>query len=184
MDCNLNAEEKAKKEEKKARRSQQGKERRRRMTADDREKERIKNREKYEHNRERKKANAKAWYENNKEKSRAINRRAYLKRAGQPRKLSERLLDSKQNASRRDLAWEITDEAAMVLFQEPCFYCNKAPDTKRWNGIDRADNSKGYVEGNCASACWPCNLAKGTMSVEDFVMLCHTVAAHHPKKAE
>lgn len=31
-----------------------------------------------------------------------------------------------------------------------------------YNGVDRKDNAKGYVTGNCLPCCWPCNYAKGS----------------------
>lgn len=36
------------------------------------------------------------------------------------------------------------------------------------NGIDRVDNDKGYVPGNVSPCCWVCNIAKGTMSLDEW----------------
>lgn len=47
-----------------------------------------------------------------------------------------------------------------------------------FNGIDRLDNSGGYVSGNIVSCCQRCNMAKGKMSAGDFIGLCMAVSAH------
>ena len=73
------------------------------------------------------------------------------------------------------------------ISMQKCNYCgiansNKAYDrtklkTKReistnfilFNGIDRVDSSKGYVEDNVVSCCKYCNTAKNTMSRDEFL---------------
>lgn len=37
-----------------------------------------------------------------------------------------------------------------------------------YNGIDRVDNSKGYIKGNCVSCCSICNTMKLSLNLEDF----------------
>lgn len=39
---------------------------------------------------------------------------------------------------------------------------------KECSGIDRVDNNKGYVEGNCVSCCFYCNSYKSDRLVKDF----------------
>jgi len=36
------------------------------------------------------------------------------------------------------------------------------------NGIDRQDNAKGYIPGNCVSCCRICNYAKHALTLEEF----------------
>lgn len=36
------------------------------------------------------------------------------------------------------------------------------------NGIDRVDSKKGYIKDNCVSCCKYCNVAKHTMTVDEF----------------
>lgn len=85
----------------------------------------------------------------------------------------------KRSAKERKLAWEITKEHARSMFESNCFYCDGPPQmaythknlsgSYAWNGIDRVDNSLGYIPSNCVSCCWDCNRAKGTLSHEDFM---------------
>jgi hypothetical protein len=42
------------------------------------------------------------------------------------------------------------------------FYCEILNINTPWATIDRKDNSKGYTEDNCVSACFLCNKIKGS----------------------
>jgi len=74
------------------------------------------------------------------------------------------------------------------LSNSPCHYCglshsreiedrlNESKDSKRLsdtilkcNGIDRVDSSLGYTNGNTVPCCKFCNMAKSTMSQENFM---------------
>lgn len=78
------------------------------------------------------------------------------------------------SAKARGYTWKLTREASETLFKAPCFYCGGV--SKRsyggfefyLNGIDRIDNSKGYVDGNCIPCCRPCNCLKGTGTSDEF----------------
>lgn len=52
-----------------------------------------------------------------------------------------------------------------------CFYCGS-----KSTGLDRVDNSKGYVLENCVACCWRCNSWKSTSSFKDFVLRCRAIA--------
>jgi hypothetical protein len=41
------------------------------------------------------------------------------------------------------------------------------------SGIDRVDNSKGYIPGNCVACCGTCNLAKRELTVDEFLTWAH-----------
>ena len=58
----------------------------------------------------------------------------------------------------------ITEDEFNFLSKNNCYYCGKPGP----NGIDRVDNSKGYVTGNCVPCCKHCNYVKGALSVTDF----------------
>ncbi len=84
----------------------------------------------------------------------------------------------KRSASDRNLDFNLSKEQARKLFEGNCFYCGIAPTISytnsnlsgkyAWNGIDRKDNSKGYIIENCVSCCKMCNFAKSNYSLEDF----------------
>jgi hypothetical protein len=74
------------------------------------------------------------------------------------------------------------------ITQQNCNYCGIEPNQKynyfknkvsasiyakengyfTYNGIDRVDNNKGYVEGNVVSCCWTCNRAKSDRNYKDY----------------
>lgn len=71
----------------------------------------------------------------------------------------------------------------MILSLSKCNYCGsqgtetaKSRASKstlsggalKLNGIDRIDNSLGYIEGNVATCCKMCNISKGDMSCDEF----------------
>lgn len=83
-----------------------------------------------------------------------------------------------------------------ILTSSPCHYCGKPPSqlaTKHrspkenrishwgdylYNGIDRKNNHKGYVLGNCLPCCKTCNRAKSNMRYSDFVAWLDRIAVH------
>ena len=57
-----------------------------------------------------------------------------------------------------------------------CHYCGKSPnkphrkcETFLYNGLDRVDNSVGYIESNVVPCCYICNKMKGDLSTEVFL---------------
>jgi len=88
----------------------------------------------------------------------------------------------KNNAKSRKIHFELTKEELKSLISQDCYYCGSQPSnivktfsgrTKdnrsvSYNGIDRLDNSKGYVLENCVPCCHFCNWAKKDKTVEQF----------------
>lgn len=92
----------------------------------------------------------------------------------------------KQNARNRGLPWEISDETFDELVSGNCAYCGATPspihrDTRYpipFNGIDRIDSKKGYVDENVVPCCPQCNWAKSDLSVGEFRNWVRAVAEH------
>ena len=97
------------------------------------------------------------------------------------------LKEYKRNARTRGLCWELADEDFDRLTSQPCFYCGLQPSmvkvAKRseftYTGIDRKDNSLGYIPGNVLPACQPCNFAKGRMSYGEFMAWIARLTEYH-----
>lgn len=91
------------------------------------------------------------------------------------------ILIYKRGAVKRGLTYELTVEQFTELTSSRCHYCNKPPNRTHlptakginkeyiYNGIDRKDNTKGYVIENCIPACTECNRAKGVLTYDEFV---------------
>lgn len=84
----------------------------------------------------------------------------------------------KNSAKSRGLEWCLTEEEVISLASKPCHYCS-IPSSSTfkptrgygnfdYNGIDRKDNSKGYVHGNVVTCCIICNQGKMARSYEEF----------------
>jgi hypothetical protein len=100
------------------------------------------------------------------------------------------------NAKTRGIEWSLLKEDFITLSTDKCFYCGIEPREnlisynpyirnceknntvidKQYaerkiiftNGIDRVDNNKGYILGNCVPCCTMCNRSKMDYSKEDF----------------
>lgn len=89
------------------------------------------------------------------------------------------------NAVARGLEFELSREQFEEITRRNCVYCGSAPanTTKynscgqyKYNGIDRVDNTIGYIYSNCVPCCKTCNFFKGNRSAEDFIAHCLKVA--------
>ena len=72
----------------------------------------------------------------------------------------------KRNAKIRKIEFKLTKDELKSIIIKDCYYCGALPSV--YNGIDRLDNSKGYVLDNCVPCCFNCNWAKSDMTVEQF----------------
>lgn len=84
----------------------------------------------------------------------------------------------KQKAKERAVDVLITQEVANKFFTQPCYYCDDPPGHS-WNGIDRVDASKPYMEGNIVACCKWCNWTKLDYDVRDFAKISTNVAAKY-----
>lgn len=99
----------------------------------------------------------------------------------------------KHKAKERDLEWQLTFEQFKSLVTSPCHYTGRLPQQKfvpkgknpspsiMWNGIDRLDNSKGYIPDNCVP-CWGVvNKMKLTLTKAEFLAICDEVSKFNTK---
>jgi hypothetical protein len=132
----------------------------------------------------------KAYYERNKGKirkyQRAWNKKNYLK--FRPGKVAYkkshpeimRMSYYRTNAKKRGLDFLLSKDEFLRIIKMDCFYCGLPP--MPMNGVDRKDNSYGYIEGNCVPCCARCNVMKMDSSVEDFLRHCIEIVHHQNKK--
>lgn len=88
----------------------------------------------------------------------------------------------KKGARARGHEFSLTYEIFKRLISQSCSYCNSPPNSyfkltkiskfapAIYNGIDRVNNSVGYIESNVVTACGMCNRAKGKMKIEEFLI--------------
>uniref|UniRef100_A0A6M3J8K4 Putative HNH endonuclease n=1 Tax=viral metagenome TaxID=1070528 RepID=A0A6M3J8K4_9ZZZZ len=83
----------------------------------------------------------------------------------------------KNRAFERGLLFELSKEKFRKLTQQSCFYCGTTPQQIVkvkgshfiYNGIDRLDNTIGYLESNVVSCCGLCNKMKMNLNRTDFI---------------
>lgn len=64
-------------------------------------------------------------------------------------------------AKRTPVFWGLTEEEFYSIVSEPCEYCGLENEVTTATGLDRLDNTLGYILGNVVSCCTECNLARG-----------------------
>lgn len=86
----------------------------------------------------------------------------------------------KREARKANRVWELTRVQFEQLITQPCWYCKSSSSNKQivgWNedvltytGIDRMDNTKGYLISNVVPCCFICNKAKNSVSSDQFYL--------------
>ena len=85
----------------------------------------------------------------------------------------------KQLAKFRKMDFSLTNEQCFSIFKGNCQYCGiepnqihnglKGSEPFRYNGIDRKDSLKGYVDGNCVPCCKSCNSRKHVTDADQMI---------------
>ncbi len=98
----------------------------------------------------------------------------------------------KTQAKRRGREFNLTFDEFIKYVFDNCNYCGTEPIAELkvhqytgsilYNGIDRVDNSKGYIEGNVVTCCEICNRAKLMMTREEFLSWIDRVYKHQHDK--
>jgi hypothetical protein len=98
----------------------------------------------------------------------------------------------RHTAKKRGLIFDILESHFYNLTSSNCYYCNTKPQSINfscnrkgayyYNGIDRLDNSKGYIDGNIVPCCEKCNRAKLQMSLGEFMDWVYRVCDNLNKK--
>lgn len=76
------------------------------------------------------------------------------------------------SAKRRNLEFNLTREEFIKIFHSKCIYCGDEES----RGIDRVDNTTGYILNNCEPCCKICNKMKIHYSKEYFINHCKKIA--------
>lgn len=94
----------------------------------------------------------------------------------------------KRGARLRGLMFDITKDEFRELTSADCHYCGLPPSNHyqcptcvgdyTYNGVDRVDNSKGYIHGNVVPCCTYCNRSKNNQSEEQFLEWVQRVYHH------
>lgn len=127
--------------------------------------------EKQEEYLERNAENMKQWRERNQEKVAEINNKKL-------NSINANYKNLRTTAPQRGHSCELTLEEYSELVTSPCYYCGETETHKTICGIDRLDSNTGYVSGNCVSCCKMCNLMKGALHKNTFLMRIEHILTH------
>lgn len=94
-----------------------------------------------------------------------------------------------KSAEKRNREFSLTREQFRLLTQSDCYYCGQPPSQRIragkecngdyvYNGVDRVDNTLGYILSNVRPCCKQCNIAKNTMTEQSFYLWLHQISAH------
>lgn len=90
----------------------------------------------------------------------------------------------KSNRRKRiHLIFQLSEHKFGELILGNCSYCGAKPAIRMHvggrlrNGIDRINNSVGYVDSNCVTCCPTCNKMKGTLAKDEFLIHTKKIAA-------
>jgi len=85
----------------------------------------------------------------------------------------------RKGAKKRNVEFSLSYDLFKSLIKEKCFYCGIDPSKEfsvleyhgyiLYNGIDRVDNTNGYLPDNVVPCCETCNRAKLKMTQKDFI---------------
>jgi len=79
------------------------------------------------------------------------------------------------NAMKRGREYVLSPAEFETIVKKPCHYCNHYKDGEVI-GIDRVDNTKGYISENVVPCCWLCNKMKTTFPVDLFIKICQCIS--------
>ena len=92
----------------------------------------------------------------------------------------------KSNARKRGISFDLSYTQFETLVDSECYFCGdnggntlrkRGYDVYSYTGIDRVDNSVGYLPSNCVSCCSWCNRAKNNHTLANFVDKCKKITS-------
>jgi hypothetical protein len=78
------------------------------------------------------------------------------------------------NRRNRHYVFALSFEEFSKLINDSCYYCGNF----NCRGIDRLDNSIGYILENCVPCCEHCNIMKNKYSIEEFIEQIKKILEH------
>ena len=97
-----------------------------------------------------------------------------------------------QRSRDKKIVFELSQEQFRELSGRPCFYCGSPPELRYvkeyyngpcvTNGLDRVDNSRGYIADNVVACCAICNKAKRDLPIATFTAWLDRLVAYRGQK--
>jgi len=106
-----------------------------------------------------------------------------------PKSVASAAARVRRSGLRSGKVWELNEAQTIALILGDCHYCDTpASDGVTYglikrHGIDRVDNTQGYIDGNVVTCCKHCNKAKSNLHVSEFLNLVEKIYNHSIKGA-
>jgi hypothetical protein len=84
----------------------------------------------------------------------------------------------RSRAEKKSLEFAITHDEYKTLIQQDCYLCGKPLTDTNINGVDRVNNSVGYILENCKACCKECNHMKNSYGLEEFLEKIERIQNH------
>jgi hypothetical protein len=85
----------------------------------------------------------------------------------------------KHSAAYRNLEFALSNEEYESIVDNPCYICGKTNSGVHQNGIDRFDNSQGYILTNGKACCGECNFMKSDYDFDKMIDKCELIYQTH-----
>lgn len=92
--------------------------------------------------------------------------------------------DYKKSAEKKKLEFLLTEETFKQEIMKDCYLCGKQKMDAHCNGLDRFDNTNGYLIENVRPCCGNCNYMKRDYSYNLFIEKCKLIYEHKPAEVE
>jgi phage-related minor tail protein len=89
---------------------------------------------------------------------------------------------AKAKAKAKAIEFKITEKEYTEMVSGPCEYCG-GPLPRHGHGIDRMDSRVGYVLTNCVPCCAGCNMVKGSMPADVWLVALGMILEAHDLEA-
>ena len=86
----------------------------------------------------------------------------------------------KKRAEKKKLDFTLTEEIFKQEIMKDCYLCGKQNSDNHCNGLDRFDNTKGYVVENVRACCGNCNYLKNDYSYDVVIEKCRRIYENKP----
>jgi len=86
-----------------------------------------------------------------------------------PNRFSQTFSRYKYGAKIRSKEFDLSKDEYHVLVNGNCYICGIGTFDDHINGIDRYDNTIGYIKDNCKTCCSTCNYLKRDYTYDDFI---------------
>lgn len=88
----------------------------------------------------------------------------------------------KTKAKKKKKEFNLSQIEFNKIINEQCYICGKKSKKNHKNGIDRTDNTRGYIKENCRPCCGDCNYMKKDSNYLDFLFKCDLISIYHESK--